>query len=111
MECAFCAIVRGELAKTLVDEGEHCLVILDRNQAARGHLLVIPKRHVALWHDLDLSVVTEMTAKAHRWATVLVEAVNPDGYRRAHSSSWSTKSRGLRAARPPSRGPAFARAP
>ena len=33
-----------------------------------------------LWHELDLSVVTEMTAKAHRWATVLVEAVNPDGY-------------------------------
>jgi len=80
MECTFCKILRGELSKTLVDESEHCLVILDRNQAARGHLLVIPKRHVALWHELDLAVVNEMTAKAHRWAAVLVEAVNPDGY-------------------------------
>ena len=34
----------SSVSKTLVDEGEHCVVILDRNQAARGHLLVIPKR-------------------------------------------------------------------
>src|SRR4051794_34309974 len=80
MGCIFCGIVRGGVGGTPVDEGEHCLVILDRNQAARGHLLVIPRRHVTLWHELDLAVVTEMTAKAHRWATVLVEAVHPDGY-------------------------------
>ena len=43
-------------------------MILDRNQAARGHLLVIAKQHVTLWHELDHSVVAEMTLKAHRWA-------------------------------------------
>jgi diadenosine tetraphosphate (Ap4A) HIT family hydrolase len=60
----FCRILRGELAKTLVDEGKHCVVMLDRNQAARGHLLVIPKVHVAVWHELDALVVAEMTDKS-----------------------------------------------
>ena len=27
-ECTFCRIVGGELAATVLDEGEHCLVIL-----------------------------------------------------------------------------------
>jgi histidine triad (HIT) family protein len=79
-ECTFCRIVQGELAKTLLDDGQHCLVILDRNQAARGHLLVIPKQHVTLWHELDLAAVAEMTVKAHRWAAVLVQALRPAGY-------------------------------
>jgi histidine triad (HIT) family protein len=79
-DCVFCRILRGELPKTLVDESEHCLVMLDRNQAARGHLLVISKPHVALWHELDSHVVAEMTSKAHRWARVMVEALSPDGY-------------------------------
>jgi histidine triad (HIT) family protein len=79
-ECTFCRILQGELGKTLVDEGDHCLVILDRNQAARGHLLVIPKQHATLWHELAPPVVAEMTVMAHRWAGALVEALRPDGY-------------------------------
>jgi histidine triad (HIT) family protein len=78
--CTFCRILRGELPKTLVDEGEHCIVILDRNQSARGHLLVIPKSHVALWHELDAVTVREMSALAHAWSKTLVEALHPDGY-------------------------------
>lgn len=79
-DCVFCGILTGKLQSTLVEEGEHCVVILDRNQAARGHLLVIPKRHVMLWHELERPVVVEMTLKAHRWSGVLVEALRSDGY-------------------------------
>jgi diadenosine tetraphosphate (Ap4A) HIT family hydrolase len=63
-----------------VDESEHCVVILDRNQAARGHLLIIPKHHVELWHDLDASVAADMSALAHVWAQTLVEALKLEGY-------------------------------
>lgn len=78
--CAFCRLFAGELPHVLVDEAEHCAVVLDRNQAARGHLLVIAKQHVALWHELEPAAVIEMAALAHRWAGVLVEALRPDGY-------------------------------
>ena len=79
-DCVFCKILCGELPATLVDEGDYCVVILDRNQAAPGHLLVIPSRHTANWHDLDERVVREMSEKARAWARVLVETLQPDGY-------------------------------
>jgi len=80
MSCTFCRIAAGDLPRTLLDEGERCLVILDRNQGARGHLLVIPKVHVVLWHELDAIAAAEMAALAHGWARALVEALRPDGY-------------------------------
>jgi histidine triad (HIT) family protein len=80
MSCVCCRLVSGELPRTLVDEGERCIVMLDRNQAARGHLLVIPKVHVTQWHELDADVAAEMAAKAHGWARAVVEALRPAGY-------------------------------
>lgn len=80
MSCTFCRIVAGDLQSTRLDEGEQCLVILDRNQAARGHMLVVPRAHVMLWHELEAMVAAEMAAKAHDWARALVEALRPDGY-------------------------------
>jgi histidine triad (HIT) family protein len=80
MSCVFCRIVTGELPSTLLDDGERCLVILDRNQAARGHMVVIPKVHVMLWHELDAAVAAEMATKAHIWARVLVNTLHPAGY-------------------------------
>jgi diadenosine tetraphosphate (Ap4A) HIT family hydrolase len=56
------------------------VVILDRNQAARGHLLIIPKSHVSLWHELEVAAALEMTTLAHAWARTVVEALRPDGY-------------------------------
>jgi histidine triad (HIT) family protein len=80
LDCTFCRVLRGELPKTLLDEREHGVVLLDRNQAARGHLLVLPRRHVALWHELDLAEAVQMAALAHAWAGTLVEALRPEGY-------------------------------
>ena len=80
MDCTFCRILEGRFEGTVLEDGEHGVVILDRNQAARGHLLIIPRRHVTLWHELEPAVVAEMTAMAHRWARVLVETLRPDGY-------------------------------
>jgi histidine triad (HIT) family protein len=70
MSCTFCRIVAGDLPRTLLDEGERCLVIL----------LVIPRVHAMLWHELDAVVAAEMAAMAHGWSRALVEALRPDGY-------------------------------
>jgi histidine triad (HIT) family protein len=80
MSCTFCRIAAGDLQSTLLDDGEACLVILDRNQAALGHVLVIPKMHVMQWHELDAKVAAEMAAKVHGWAQALVQALRPAGY-------------------------------
>jgi diadenosine tetraphosphate (Ap4A) HIT family hydrolase len=47
-ECPFCS--RGELS--VLFEDRLAFVIEDRNPVARGHVLVIPKRHTAEYFDL-----------------------------------------------------------
>jgi histidine triad (HIT) family protein len=54
--------------------------MLDRNQAARGHVLVIGKQHVAAWDELDEPTVMEMAALARRWAARLREALGVRAY-------------------------------
>lgn len=45
MECPFCNIWRNEKYRIL-SELEHCFVIFSNPRLMKGHLLVIPKRHV-----------------------------------------------------------------
>ena len=80
MSCTFCKILRGELPATILEEGAHCAVLLDLNQAAYGHVLIVAKPHVAQWHELDAATAADISAMAHRWARVLVESIAPEGY-------------------------------
>ena len=63
--CIFCEIAAGRAKSHKLYEDELSLVILDINPFARGHCLVIPKRHVPWWHDLS-EKETESLFKAAR---------------------------------------------
>ena len=43
--CIFCRIAAGEIPSTTLYEDDKVRVILDLSPAARGHALVLPKRH------------------------------------------------------------------
>ena len=49
-ECIFC-----EIAKTdrVIDQTDYCFVIRDAFPVTEGHTLIIPKRHVADYFDLN----------------------------------------------------------
>ncbi len=51
--CAFCDIVAGRAEAYKIFEDDKSLCILDINPYTKGHSLVISKRHVPWWHDLD----------------------------------------------------------
>ena len=44
-ECIFCKIINKEIPSFKIYENEFVLAFLDVNPIARGHTLVIPKRH------------------------------------------------------------------
>ena len=79
-DCIFCRVVAGTVDAAILDRGPRSIVILDRNQAARGHLLVLPHVHATLWHELDADTAAELGAMAQKWAGVLVRALAPVGY-------------------------------
>jgi diadenosine tetraphosphate (Ap4A) HIT family hydrolase len=45
--CLFCNIVRGKSPSLKIDENENAIAILDINPIAKGHTLIIPKKHNA----------------------------------------------------------------
>uniref|UniRef100_A0A7V3PUZ0 HIT family protein n=1 Tax=candidate division WOR-3 bacterium TaxID=2052148 RepID=A0A7V3PUZ0_UNCW3 len=52
-ECPFCQIVAGEAPARRVYEDEHTLAFLDLYPISRGHTLVIPKKHIQWFTDIE----------------------------------------------------------
>ena len=55
-DCIFCKILAGEIPSVRVHEGPNCVAFLDVNPMAKGHVLVVPRRH---WADLASVPVSE----------------------------------------------------
>lgn len=47
MNCVFCKIIDGDAQAEIVEEGRGHIIIKPLNPHTRGHVLVIPKRHVS----------------------------------------------------------------
>ncbi len=65
-QCIFCKIVRGEIPNTTLYEDESVLSFLDIAPAAKGHAIVIPKKHYQTLLDLpheELKGVMEAVQK------------------------------------------------
>ena len=51
-DCIFCKIIKGEIPSNKVYEDDEVLAFHDINPAAPIHILVIPKKHIAMLTDL-----------------------------------------------------------
>lgn len=65
-ECAFCRIIRRELAASIVFEDELTMAFIDLRQFHPGHTLVIPRQHVRDVRELDLTTGTALMAAISR---------------------------------------------
>ncbi len=70
-DCIFCQIAQGQSTASRVYEDEHTLAFMDIQQATEGHVLVIPKRHVANLFELD----AETTAQLFQSVVLVARAV------------------------------------
>ena len=76
--CVFCDIVAGKAEAYKVFEDEKSLCILDINPYTKGHCLVISKRHVPWWHDLEEDEVTSLFRVARTVARKMMTALSPE---------------------------------
>ena len=84
-ECIFCKIIKGEGSARKLYEDETTLCILDIAQVVSetgnfipGRCLVIPKRHVAWFYDLEDEEAGQLFVAAKRAARKIRRAFNPD---------------------------------
>lgn len=76
--CVFCDIVAGTSPAFRIHENERSLCILDIQPLARGHCLVIPKRHVPWWHELDDQETASLFGLAREVANRMMAVYKPD---------------------------------
>jgi histidine triad (HIT) family protein len=76
--CVFCDIVAGKAPAYRILENDSAVVILDIQPFARGHCLVLSKRHAQFWHQLTREEASGLFDAAHAAADRLVSVLEPD---------------------------------
>ena len=76
--CIFCRIRDRKAPADWIDEDERTFSILDIHPLAAGHCLVLSKRHVPWWKDLEKDELTALFAAAHRVARRIEAAFAPE---------------------------------
>jgi histidine triad (HIT) family protein len=79
MSCIFCKIVAGEIPAEVVARDDRTVAFLDVSPLADGHVLVVPRAHVARLEDLAPEDCRALLAAVARRAGPVREAVEAEG--------------------------------
>lgn len=78
-DCVFCKIIKGEIPSFKVFENDWVFSFLDINPLAKGHALVIPKKHYENVFDIPEEELKEIISIAKKLAGRIKEKLNADG--------------------------------
>jgi histidine triad (HIT) family protein len=76
-QCIFCTIIEKATNAFIVHENSHALVFLDKHPINVGHVLIVPRHHVAAFYDLDEESFTGLMLVVKRMASVIEARYRP----------------------------------
>src|SRR5574344_2792845 len=79
MDCLFCKIIENEIPSKTIYEAEQVKVIMDVNPTSNGHTLIIPKKHIVDFEEMDNETLSYINDTAKKVKKILYKALNPDG--------------------------------
>ena len=77
--CVFCAIVRGDAPAEIVLDDPAGIAFLDRRPLLPGHVLLVPRQHVATLPDLPVTEVGPLFTLAQRLTRAVPLATGGEG--------------------------------
>lgn len=78
-ECSFCAIVAEEVPAHIVLDADAAVAFLDVRPLFPGHVLVVPRHHVATLPDLTPDEVGPFFTEVRRLAAAVRDGLGADG--------------------------------
>lgn len=72
-DCIFCKIISGEIPSATIYEDDEFKAILDRFPSAEGHVLILPKNHVANIFEIDPAQAGRLFSLAAKLARAIKE--------------------------------------
>jgi len=79
VSCVFCDVVAGDLAAEVVFEDESFLAFLDHRPVQKGHILMVPRQHLATLLDLTPDLHEGFVVNAQRLAAAVVDGLGAQG--------------------------------
>ena len=77
--CIFCAIVRGDAPSEIVLDDPAGIAFLDRRPLLPGHVLLVPRSHVATLPDLPVAEVGQLFTLARSLTRAVPRATGGEG--------------------------------
>lgn len=79
-DCIFCQIIKGKIPSYTIYEDELVKVFLDINPVAKGHMLIIPKKHYENVFDIDTNIISHsVNLIREKLYPMIKEKLNCDG--------------------------------
>ena len=85
-DCIFCKILKGEIPSCRVYEDEWAVAFMDIFPFAKGHVLVIPRVHVATLPDLPQDVLARLMVAVQNVSRLVLRGLPCDGFNLAQSN-------------------------
>ncbi len=80
-DCVFCKIINNTIPSKTIYEDDCVKVFMDANPDTNGHVLIVPKRHIVDFTELDDETVKHINKIVKDLKPRFDEALHPDGYR------------------------------
>ncbi|WP_445677876.1 HIT family protein [Psychrobacillus sp. FSL K6-2365] len=79
MECFGCNLANKQEPVNVVWEDDYVICFLDHEPYNEGHILILPKKHVRYFDELDENTSNSIMKAAKLLSKVIKELFNPDG--------------------------------
>lgn len=77
--CVFCKIIAGEIPSTTVYEDGDFKAIMDISPAAKGHIIILPKKHCDNLFELEEQLASKVLVVARKLAIAIKEQNGCEG--------------------------------
>jgi histidine triad (HIT) family protein len=78
-DCLFCGIITGTTPASVVLETDDVVGFLDVRPVFKGHVLLVPRQHVATLPDLPEPLIVPLFSTAQRVANALTSGLGAQG--------------------------------
>jgi len=79
VNCLFCRIVAGDADADIVMSTEQTVGFLDVRPVFKGHVLLVPRRHVVTFPDLPAELAAPFVESGQRLASAMLSALGAQG--------------------------------
>ena len=78
-DCIFCKLANGEIPTNVVFEDEIVTVFMDANPNTDGHMLIVPKKHIEDFTEIDNETLLHVHEVAKKMKELIYEKLGTCG--------------------------------